>query len=329
MARRFRSRDLLKLYGSGLPACVPDRRQEREFNSSLRTTREAVPGLFARADRRRSPLANVLAGDGALPRRVLLWRTRERFDPGVLGAEAQTEPDCTSKACQNAIDRTRIGDFVRRGDAETFYARTASEPIYGMRGSSRGGMSPQRACQVTQQQGYLGRLKYPEVDLRKYRGEIGAGWGRRGVPQAVLQQAAGRHVIEWVRPESVEQVRQLTAAHCGGFTGLYFGWKPYSDARGLIIPDPRHPWNHAMGWEGFDFTREFYPCDVWFIPQTWGDWCEKPKFWPSHAYGPWPTGLSVVSDEVFGNEFYTDSLRVALGAIGYAAPTINSFGFEY
>lgn len=325
MPGRFRQRDLFKLYSSGLPACVPDEGREREFNASLRPVREAVPGLAAKPGSR---LADVLGTDEPPPR-VLLWRTVYKFDPGVWTAEPQTEPDCTSHANRTAVDTTRIGDILRRGDAEAFFARSATETTYGDRGHRGGGMSPERACRVTQEKGYLGRIKYSDdLDLRKYNGRLGANWGRRGTPASVWKYADGRHILEWVRPENPEIARRLVAAHCGSAFGFYFGWQRDSDSRGLIIPGPK-PWNHAMAVGGYDFTREFYPCDVWFIPQTWGRWNNKPKFWPEEAYGPWPPGLSVMPNEIFVNECFTSSYRVALGAVGYQAPKLGGFGFDY
>jgi hypothetical protein len=123
------------------------------------------------------------AGSGK-GKRACLWQYLQKLDPGAY-TERQDEPDCTSHSSRNARDTTRATEIVVKGEPEDFYQRGATEPTYGARGHGGGGMSPARAAKWEREVGFLVRKKYEPVDLTKYKGSIGARWGRGGVPPDV------------------------------------------------------------------------------------------------------------------------------------------------
>ena len=48
----------------------------------------------------------------------------------------------------------------------------------------------------------------------------------------------------------------------------------------------------------YDDTKEFYPTRVWGIVNSWGPWCQKPKYWPKE-YPPYVPGMFITTAEDF------------------------------
>lgn len=231
------------------------------------------------------------SGEG---KRALLWQYTQALDP-LSYTERQTEPDCTSHASRNARDTTRAVEICIGREPEEFLVRGATEPTYGARGHAGGGMSPARAARFENETGFLVRKKYDAVDLSKYDGAIGARWGRNGVPEEVKKLCRNNKVGIIRQIRSVTDARDALANGYALSSGQYAAWAP------AATKDHYHPrvspgWNHAMATVGMDFTKKFWPFNVFFIQNSWGRWNQAPKEWPSD-YPPWVHGMIVCREE--------------------------------
>jgi len=235
-------------------------------------------GLFSESQKQPVYSEPNIAGSGQ-GQRALLWQYTQALDP-LSFTERQTTGDCTSHCSRNARDTTRATQILVERRPEDFVVRGATEPTYGARGHSGEGMSPARAAMFENETGFLIRKKYDPVDLSAYKSSIGTNWGGRGVPEEVKALC---------RQNKVGVIRQLTRvadavdALFNGYcvaSGQFAAWSPTPN-KDHIHPRAAGGWSHAMATVGMDFTRKFWPFDVFFIANSWGPWCQAPKEWPS------------------------------------------------
>lgn len=245
-------------------------------------------------------VAPHLAGVGA-GKRALLWRSREFFDPGAFGQEAQTTGDCVSHGSRNARDVTRSVEIHIKKEPEEYYRRGATEPTYGARGFSGQGMDPAVAARFEVDVGFLFREKYPFADLSRYDSRIGTHWGGQGVPEAVKTECRKHNIGRWIAPRTASEAKDLLYSGYAGHSGQSFGVASRSDSRGIAVPSGR--WSHDMCCSGFDDTREIYPVCVFLIVNSWGLWNSKPAVWPDEVLGPWPHGSFWVTEEIYERHF--------------------------
>ena len=233
------------------------------------------------------------AGSGA-GQRALLWPYAIALDK-LSYTERQTEPDCTSHASRNARDTSRAVQILVSKEPEQFVLRGATEPTYGARGHGGAGMSPARAAMFENATGFLIRKDYGIVDLTTYTGSIGARWGRSGVPQDV-QKLCNNNKVGIIR-----QIRSINDAR----DALFNGYALMSGQHAAWSPSPTDDhyhkrvspgWNHAMATVGMDFTKKFWPFNVFFIQNSWGPWNQKPREWPKD-YPPWVPGMIVCRED--------------------------------
>lgn len=279
--------DLRVAYENGLPGSHDDPRgRDSLFADHPELSFAARPDCVA------------LRGSGA-GKRALLWRYRDEVDPGALGMERQTTGDCVSHGSRNARDITRCVEIYRNGEAESYFARGATEPTYGARGHGGQGMSPALAARFEVEVGFLVRQEYPGVvDLSTYDSRIGTSWGRSGVPEPVKALCREHNVGNWVSPGSIEDARDLIANGFAGHGGQNVGFSTQPDKHGCSVPQGR--WLHDMCTAGMDDTKEVYPELVFFVPNSWGEWNERPKNWPEDLYGPWVPGIIVCRASDYG-----------------------------
>lgn len=266
---------LLSAYEDGLQGYIDDARER---------------GIFAESQKQSVYSEPNTAGSGK-GQKALLWPYAQALDK-LSYTERQTEPDCTSHASRNARDTSRATQILVERRAEDFIARGATEPTYGARGHGGAGMSPARAARFENETGFLIRRKYDPVDLSTYTGSIGDKWGRQGgVPEDVKALC---------RQNKVGIIRQITRiddaidALFNGYcltSGQYAAWSPAA-SKEHVHPRASGGWNHAMATVGMDFTRKFWPFDVFFIQNSWGPWNRPPSEWPDD-YPPWVPGMIV------------------------------------
>lgn len=251
---------------------VPDQRAKEEFLASQ-------PVQFF----------SCAPGSGA-GKRAAHWGYYKALDPGAY-TETQDGPDCTSHGSRNALDSTRACSIMSGRRLEGFHRRTATELIYGARGSAGAGMSPARASRFLRDVGYLARQKYPVIDLTEYNFAIGDAWGRAGGPPEKVKSLCGEHKV--VTITLIRSMPDLFDALFNGYgchSGQSAAWS--ESPSGLYHPRASRPWGHDMNLAGYDATKEFWPYDVVFIANSWGGWNRPISDWPTYLPPP-PPGMIV------------------------------------
>ena len=241
--------------------------------------------------------AGHLAGIGK-GKMALLWRSRERYDPGAFGQEAQRRGSCVSHGSRNAREVTRCVEIHIKGEPEEFYKRTATEPTYAARGYRGEGMDPAKAAEFEHDYGFLFRQRYPFADLSQLNEGIAEA---SLLTEELLAECKKHNVGQWVAPTTVDQVKDLLFAGYGLHSGQNFGVRPTSDSRGIAIPSGS--WSHDMATVGYDDTREAYPECVFLVANSWARWNAPPKVWPEDRYGPWPEGSFWLAEDVYERHF--------------------------
>lgn len=301
--------DLVRAYQfGGLAGYVPSPREKDEFLASNPLKAFSSPG----------------SGKG---QRALLWGYVRKLDPGAF-SEKQTEPDCVSHGSRNARECNRAVSILLKGKPEEWVVRTATEPTYGARGHGGGGMSPARAARFERDTGFLPRQKFDGVvDLSVYRGEIGARWGRSGVP-ADVQELCNRNKVGTIA--LVRSLDDCMDALFNGY-GIHSGQNAaWSDRPGRknIHPRVSPGWAHDMCVCGYDDSKEFWPFRVWFIANSWGRWNQPVPDWPA-SYPEQIPGMIVTDDEGFAVCVESDDMWAYSDVQGFPArklPDLGSIG---
>jgi len=255
------SRDLLNAYKDGLMGAYCDPEDVDKLLGEL------PHPLFGAA-------AYGLHGSGE-GKVALLYKHIQKVDPTFGYHEKQVTGDCVSHATRNAVDITRCIEIVN-GEREAWAARGATEAIYGSRGHGRQGMSCSGAARfVHQNGGILLRKNYGFVDLSKYNGMLGAGWGSRGVPSDVKTEGKKHQVKTISLINSVPEARDAIAngyaiSVCSGS-----GFSSRRDKHG--IAKRSGGWSHAMAWVAMDDSREIYDETLFLVQNSWGVWNGGPK----------------------------------------------------
>jgi len=276
--------EIVAAYENGLPGW----QFHRETMDALMADRKAV--LFAEA-------APHLAGIGK-GKMALLWRSREQFDPGAFGQEAQTRGSCVSHGSRNARDTTRAVEIHIKRDAEEYFRRGATEPTYASRGHNGEGMDPAVATRFEADCGFLFRQRYPFADLSQLNEGLA---NARFLTEEVRATCRQHNVGRWVAPSTADEVKDLLYAGYALHSGQNFGVRATSDERGIAVPSGR--WSHDMATVGYDDTREVYPVGVFLVVNSWGRWNQRPKVLPEDRYGPWPEGSFWVAEDVYARYF--------------------------
>lgn len=254
-------RKILKTYKDGLAGAICD---PEDLDKLLGELPHPVFGAAA----------NNLYGTGE-GKLALLYKSVQKYDPSFGYHERQVTGDCVSHSTRNAVDVTRCHEIVG-GDREEFVARGATEAIYGSRGHGGQGMSCSVAARfVHQNGGILIRKNYGFVDLSKYDGMLGAGWGRRGVPNDVVKEGKKHQVTTISNIRTLEEARDAIAngyaiSVCSGY-----GFSSRRDKNG--IASRSGGWSHAMCWCGLDDTREIFNETLFLVQNSWGVWNGGPK----------------------------------------------------
>ena len=224
------------------------------------------------------PLFGVAASDlysSGKGKTALLYKSVQKYDPTFGAHERQVTGDCVSHSTRSAVDVTRSHEIVG-GDREDFVARGATEAIYGSRGHGGQGMSCSVAARfVHQNGGILVRKDYGFVDLSKYDGMLGAGWGRRRVPSEVVQEGQKHQVKTISMIKSVEEARDAIANGYALSVCSNYGFSSRRDQHGIARKSGS--WNHAMAWVAMDDSHEIYNETLFLVQNSWGVFNGGPK----------------------------------------------------
>lgn len=234
---------------------------------------------------------SVGSGDG---KRSTLWGYVRTLDP-LSFTEVQTTSDCVAHGSRNARDCTRAVQVLLENKPQSFVIRGATEPTYGARGNGGDGMTPTRAAMYERDTGFVIRQKYGKYDFTKYNGDLGAGWGRTGVPSEV-NELCRAHKVGIIRQiQTVRDAKDALANGYGLHSGQYAKWDARPSSKN-IHPRLGGGWSHDMATVGMDDTKKHWPFTVFFVQNSWGAWNSPVKDWPSD-YPPQVPGMIVTSEE--------------------------------
>lgn len=310
--------DIRHVYENGFPAApVNPIEQEKLFED----------GLVQPA----SHIAHLLKAKSGKGKRALLFRSREKFDPGAFGEEAQTDGDCTSHGDRSARDTTRCVEIHIKGELERYMGRGATEPTYGDRGHSGAGMDPGRAARFITKFGFMIRKNYPGcVDLSRYNSSIGARWGRSGPPSCVKEKCKEHPVGEYVTPNTADEAIALFYNGYTCHSGQNTGFSILTDHRGIHYK--KGSWNHDMATVGYDDTREIWPTRVYFVVNSWGKWNDQWYKWKQDRelqkiLGPPITGMITVHHDIWERYFLGgQSIYFYSDIKGFPAQKLPNYG---
>jgi hypothetical protein len=235
--------------------------------------------------------------------------------------ERQTTGDCVSHGTRNACDVTRAVEIDINGEHESWIARGATEVIYGARGWTGEGMTGSKAAQfVTKIGGILVRQNYKGVvDLSKYNGSLGASWGGRGVPDAVLDLANDHQMKTTSLIRTIEEARDALANGYGIAVCSNYGFSGKRDSKGFAKVQGN--WGHCMYWGAADDTNG----DLAFLVQnSWGKWNEG-----GHPeWGPIPDGSFLIHSDVAQGMLSQNGAYAFSNFNGFPVQKLPSYGFE-
>jgi hypothetical protein len=243
-----------------------------------------------------------------------------KFDKNPYN-ERQTTGDCVSHATRNACDVSRAVEIDVHNERESWIARGATEAIYGARGHGGQGMSCSRAAEfVSKNGGILLRKNYKGVaDFTKYNGNLGAGWGGRGLPDTVID-AANDHQIKTVSlVRTVEEARDALANGYGLSVCSNYGFSNKRDKKG--IANVSGNWAHAMAWIACDDTGNE---PLFLVQNSWGKWNDG-------GYPEWgsiPDGSFLIRAEVAAGMLAANGSYAFSNFDGFPVQKLPSYGFE-
>jgi hypothetical protein len=237
--------------------------------------------------------------------------------------ERQTTGDCVSHSTRNACDLSRAVEIDIHKQREGWIARGATEAIYGARGHSGQGMSCSRAATfVSQTGGILVRKNYSGViDLSKYNGNLGAGWGGRGLPDKVIDLANDHQIKTVSLVRTVEEARDAIANGYGLSVCSNVGFSNKRDKRG--VAKVSGSWAHAMAWIACDDTGNE---PLFLVQNSWGKWNDG-----GHPeWGPIPDGSFLITSDVAANMLAQNGSYALSNFDGFPVQKLPDYGFmEY
>jgi hypothetical protein len=243
-----------------------------------------------------------------------------KFDKNPYN-ERQTTGDCVSHATRNACDVSRAVEIDLGRERESWIARGATEGIYGARGWAGQGMSCSRAAEfVSKIGGILVRKEYKSVvDLTKYNGNLGAGWGGRGLPDKVLDLANDHQIKTVSLVRTIEEARDALANGYGLAVCSSYGFNSTRDKKGFARVSGS--WAHAMVWIACDDTNG----DLSFLVQnSWGKWNDG-----GHPeWGPIPDGSFLIHSDVAEGMLSQNGAYAFSNFDGFPVQKLPDYGFE-
>jgi intein/homing endonuclease len=229
--------------------------------------------------------------------------------------------NCVSHATRNAVDVSRAVEIDVHRDREAWLARGATEAIYGARGHGGQGMSCSRAATfVSQSGGILVRKNYKGVvDLSKYNGKLGAGWGSRGLPDKVID-VANDHQIKTVSLiRTIEEARDALANGYGLSVCSSYGFSNKRNNKGFARVSGS--WAHAMAWIACDDTGSE---PAFLVQNSWGKWNDG-----GHPeWGKIPDGSFLIHADVAAGMLKQNGAYAFSQFDGFPVQKLPSYGFE-
>ena len=257
------------------------------------------------------------SGKGKLstPYKSLLKFDKKAFD------ERQTTGDCVSHGTRNACDISRAVEIDIKKEREGWIARGATEAIYGARGHGGQGMSCARAATfVSETGGIIVRKNYPGVaDFSKYNGNLGAGWGGRGLPDKVIDLANDHQIKTTSLVRTVEEARDALANGYGLAVCSGVGFSNKRDKKGIARVSGS--WAHCMAWVACDDTGSE---PLFLVQNSWGKWNDG-----GHPdWGPIPDGSFLITADVASNMLAQNGSYAFSEFYGFPLQKLPDYGFQ-
>ena len=303
---RLSPKELYDRYRQGFSGCIFE---EHIFNRLLEESKYAYFGDGAKR------INGSGKGKLSTPYKSVL-----KFDK-TTSTERQTTGDCVSHATRNACDISRAVEIDLHNEKESWIARGATEGIYGARGWAGQGMSCSRAAEfVSKIGGILVRKDYKGVvDLTKYNGNLGAGWGGRGLPDKVIDLANDHQIKTVSLVRTIEEARDALANGYGLSVCSNYGFSSTRDKKGFARTSGN--WAHAMAWIACDDTNG----DLSFLVQnSWGKWNDG-----GHPqWGPIPDGSFLIHSDVAAGMLAQNGAYAFSNFDGFPVQKLSDYGFD-
>lgn len=303
---RLSPKELYERYKQGFRGCIW---QQEVFDHLMETSKYP---LFGDASKKISS-----SGKGKLS---TPYKSVLKFDKNPY-SERQTTSDCVSHGTRNSCDITRAVEIDIKGEKEAWLARGATEHIYGARGGGFAGMSGARAAEfVSKIGGILVRQNYPGiVDLSKYNGGLGDGWGGRGLPDKVLDLANDHQIKTASLVRTVEEARDALANGYGIAICSNYGFSNTRDKKGFAKVSGS--WAHCLSFIACDDTNG----DTVFLTQnSWGVWNSG-----GHPeWGPIPDGSFLIHSDVAAGMLKQNGAYAFSNFDGFKPQKLPDYGFE-
>jgi hypothetical protein len=303
---RYTPKELYDNYRKGFSGCIFE---QHIFDHLMETSKYP---LFGDASKKISG-----SGKGKLS---TPYKSVLKFDKNPYN-ERQTTGDCVSHGTRNACDVTRAVEIDIGNEREDWVAKGATEAIYGARGFSGEGMSCSRAAEfVSKIGGIVVRKNYPGVaDFSKYNGNLGAGWGGRGLPDKVIDTANDHQIKTASLIRTVEEARDALANGYGLAVCSSYGFSNTRDKKGFAKQSGS--WGHCMAWTACDDTGGE---PAFLVQNSWGKWNDG-----GHPeWGPIPDGSFLIrADDAAGMLAMNGSYAFS-GFDGFPLQKLPSYGFE-
>ncbi len=243
-----------------------------------------------------------------------------KFDKSPYN-ERQTTGDCVSHGTRNACDVSRAVEIDVHSEREAWIARGATEAIYGARGHGGQGMSCSRAAEfVSKNGGIVLRKNYKDIaDFSKYNGNLGAGWGGRGLPDPVIDIANDHQIKTTSLVRTIEEARDALANGYGLAVCSNYGFSNKRDKKG--IANTSGNWAHCMAWIACDDTGSE---PLFLVQNSWGKWNDG-----GHPeWGTIPDGSFLIRAEVAAGMLAANGSYAFSNFDGFPVQKLPSYGFE-
>jgi hypothetical protein len=298
--------ELYNEYRKGFSGCIWE---QHVFDRLMETSKYAY---FADGAKR---IKNSGKGQLSTPYKSVL-----KFDKNAY-IERQTTGDCVSHGTRSACDISRSIEIDLKGDKESWIARGATEAIYGARGHGGQGMSCARAADfVSKNGGILVRKNYPGIaDFSKYDGNLGAGWGARGLPDKVIDIANDHQIRTVSLILTVAEARDALANGYGIAVCSNYGFSNKRDSKGFAKQSGS--WAHCMAWTACDDTNGE---PSFLVQNSWGKWNDG-----GHPeWGPIPDGSFLIHADVAEGMLKQNGSYAFSDFNGFPPQKLPDYGFE-
>ena len=303
---RMTPKELYDNYRQGFSGCLW---QQEVFDYLMENSKHP---LFGNASKK---VKNSGKGKLSIPYKSVLKFEKNPYN------ERQVTGDCVSHGTRNACDITRAVEIDVNGEREAWIARGATEAIYGSRGGSFQGMSCARAAEfVSKIGGILVRKNYPGVvDLSKYQGMLGAGWGGRGLPDKVLDLSNDHQIKTVSLVRTVEEARDALANGYGVNVCSNYGFSNVRDKKGFAKVSGS--WGHSMAWTACDDTNGEL---AFLVQNSWGKWNDG-----GHPdWGPIPDGSFLIHADVAKGMLAQNGAYTFSNFDGFPVQKLPDYGFD-